>query len=374
MDMKLCLLIGTRPEIIKMSPVIRECELRGLDYFMVHTGQHYSYDMDRIFFNDLKLPLPRFNLDVGSGSHGSQTGAMLAGIEGILKAEKPDIVYVQGDTNTVLAGALAASKLSIRIGHIEAGLRSFDRSMPEEINRVVADHVSDLLFAPTAASRSQLLLEGIPENRIFVTGNTIVDAIRENLRIADSSDVLERLGLSRGSYMISTVHRQENVDDPEILSGILKGIGLASEVLNMPIILPMHPRTKKVVAERHLLVPAGVRVIEPLGFMDFLKMEANAALALTDSGGVQEECCILGVPCVTMRDNTERPETLQVGANVLAGHDSGRIRESASTMIRKDKKWNNPFGDGNSGKRILDITKQYIEDGLFTQAITPAYT
>jgi UDP-N-acetylglucosamine 2-epimerase (non-hydrolysing) len=357
-----------------MSPVIRECELLGLDYFMVHTGQHYSYDMDRIFFNDLKLPLPRFNLDVGSGSHGSQTGAMLAGIEGILKVERPDIVYVQGDTNTVLAGALAASKLSIRIGHIEAGLRSFDRSMPEEINRVVADHVSDLLFAPTAASRSQLLSEGIPENRIFVTGNTIVDAIRQNMRIADSSDVLERLELSRGSYAISTVHRQENVDDPEILSSILKGIGLASKVLNMPIILPMHPRTKKVVAERHLLVPAGVRVIEPLGFMDFLKMEANAALALTDSGGIQEECCILGVPCVTMRDNTERPETVQVGANVLAGHDSGRICESASAMIHRDKKWNNPFGDGNSGKRILDITKQYIEDGLFTQAITPAYT
>ena len=185
--MKFCVILGTRPEIIKMSPIIRKCEKDGLDYFMIHTGQHYSYEMDRIFFNELHLPQPKYNLDVGSGSHGRQTGKMLAGIEDILQTEKPDVVYVQGDTNTVLAGALAAAKLHIKIGHVEAGLRSFDRTMPEEINRVMADHVSDLLFAPTEASRELLLKEGIPGERIFVTGNTIVDAVQENLTIAGDS-------------------------------------------------------------------------------------------------------------------------------------------------------------------------------------------
>ena len=361
--MKLCILIGTRPEIIKMSPIIRQCERRGLDYFIVHTGQHYSYEMDKIFFDDLKLPRPSYNLDIGSGSPAHQTGAMMAGIEDILKEEMPDVTYVQGDTNTVLAGALAASKLQVKIGHVEAGLRSFDRAMPEEINRVVADHVSDLLFAPTETSRSLLLSEGIAKDRIFVTGNTVVDAVRENLRIADSSSVLDNLGLSPGSYLVSTVHRQENVDDPARLADILAGVGLSSEALGLPVIMPMHPRTKKMTREHHVPVPDCIRVVEPLGFMDFLKVESGAALMMTDSGGVQEECCILGVPCVTLRDNTERPETIQVGANMLAGHDSRKICGSAVAMARKAKKWDNPFGDGNSGKRILEITEQYIETG-----------
>lgn len=371
--MKLCILIGTRPEIIKMSPIIRHCERKGLDYFIVHTGQHYSYEMDRIFFDDLKLPQPRYNLDVGSGSPARQTGAMMAGIEDILKTEKPDVTYVQGDTNTVLAGALAASKLHVRIGHVEAGLRSFDRSMPEEINRVVADHVSDLLFAPTATSRSLLLGEGIAEDRIFITGNTVVDAVRENLRIADSSKVLENLGLTPRSYMVSTVHRQENVDDPARLADILAGVGLASKALGLPVVMPMHPRTKKMAAEHHVPVPECIRVVEPLGFMDFLKAEACAALMLTDSGGVQEECCILGVPCVTLRDNTERPETIQVGANMLAGHDPRRICVSAVTMAPIGQKWENPFGDGNSGKRILEITERYLESGHSIPAVVPAH-
>jgi UDP-N-acetylglucosamine 2-epimerase (non-hydrolysing) len=371
--MKLCILIGTRPEIIKMSPIIRQCERRGLDYFIVHTGQHYSYEMDRIFFEELHLPQPGYNLDVGSGSQAHQTGAMMAGIEDILKAEKPDVTYVQGDTNTVLAGALAASKLHVRVGHVEAGLRSFDRTMPEEINRVVADHISDLLFAPTMVSRSLLLDEGIPGDRIFITGNTVVDAVRENLRIAESSKVLENLGLIPGSYLVSTVHRQENVDDPARLADILAGIGLASRALGLPVVMPVHPRTKKMVTEHHVPVPGCIRVIDPLGFMDFLKAEASAALMLTDSGGVQEECCILGVPCVTLRDNTERPETIQAGANMLAGHDPRRICESSIGMARRDRKWENPFGDGNSGKRILEITERFIEAGHSIQPLIPAY-
>lgn len=338
-----------------MSPVIRECVRRDLDYFIVHTGQHYSYDMDRVFFEDLHLPLPSYNLDVGSGSHGRQTGKMLAGIEDILIKEKPDIVYVQGDTNTVLAGALAASKLQIAIGHVEAGLRSFDRAMPEETNRIVADHVSDLLFAPTVESKRLLLREGIPEAKIFVTGNTIVDAVKSNLEIARGSDILKRLKLSPKAYLLSTIHRQENVDDRSRLSSIIDGLSKVYSEYKLPIILPIHPRTKKNLAEFGLTIPEGISLIDPAGFMDFLMLEANARIALTDSGGVQEECCILNVPCVTLRENTERPETILVGANVLAGSEADKICVAARTMLDKKDPWENPFGDGSAGKNIVDI-------------------
>ncbi|BAI60938.1 UDP-N-acetylglucosamine 2-epimerase [Methanocella paludicola SANAE] len=355
--MKFCIILGTRPEIIKMSPLIRECEKQGLDYFVIHTGQHYSYEMDKIFFEELKLPQPKYYLDVGSGSHGHQTGKMLAGIEDVLVKEKPGIVYVQGDTNTVLAGALVASKLHIPIGHVEAGLRSFDRSMPEEINRVVADHVSDYLFAPTEASKALLLKEGIPESKIFVTGNTVVDAVYENSKIAVNSDVLSKLGLKPREYMLSTLHRQENVDDKARLSEIIQGLGEVSRKYGMPIVLPIHPRTKKMMNEFSLQPPAGIMMIEPLGFMEFLKAESNARLVLTDSGGVQEECCILGVPCVTIRENTERPETVDVGANVLAGYKCQNIVNCAGMMMNKNNGWVNPFGDGRTGKRIIQLSR-----------------
>lgn len=351
--MKFCVILGTRPEMIKLSPIIRELDRRKLDHFIIHTGQHYSYEMDRIFFEELHLPLPRYNLDVGSGSHGHQTGKMLAGIEDILVKEKPDIVYVQGDTNTVLAGALAASKLHIRVGHVEAGLRSFDRTMPEETNRIVADHVSDLLFAPTAESRSLLLEEGIPAERIFVTGNTIVDAVNENLKIAERSDVLARLKIKPKQYFLSTFHRQENVDVEPRLAGIIDGLEKVSRAYDMPIVLPMHPRTRKMIGEFKIAMPECIKVIEPLGFMDFLMVEANARLALTDSGGLQEECCILGVPCVTLRDNTERPETVSAGANMLAGHKGEDIVRCAGTMIDKAG-WANPFGSGQAAALIIE--------------------
>jgi UDP-N-acetylglucosamine 2-epimerase (non-hydrolysing) len=354
--MKFCIVLGTRPEIIKMSPIIRECLRRDLDYFIIHTGQHYSYDMDRIFFENLKLPDPKYNLDVGSGSHGVQTARMLASIEEILRSEMPDIVYVQGDTNTVLAGALAASKLHIKIGHVEAGLRSYDRTMPEEINRIVADHISDLLFTPTEDTKAILLKEGIPEEKISVTGNTIVDAVYEDLEIARSSGILQRLGLDTKKYLLATVHRQENADDRTHMVEILEGLGRISADLQLPAILPLHPRTKKMIATYGLAMPANVIVIEPLGFMDFLCLEANARLALTDSGGVQEECCILNVPCVTLRDNTERPETIHVGANVLAGYHSDDIFASAKAIVGNDKVWRNPFGDGDAGKIIMETS------------------
>ena len=352
--MTIAIILGTRPEIIKMAPVIRECQRRGLDFRVIHTGQHYSYQMDRIFFEQLDLPQPQHNLDVGSGNHGEQTGRIMTGLERVLMADKPEVVLVQGDTNTVLAGALAAAKLHIKVGHVEAGLRSFDRSMPEEINRVVADHVSDYCFAPTGISKANLLKEGIAEDKIHVTGNTIVDSVYQNLEIAMRKvNVLADLGLEPREYLLVTAHRQENVDSRERLGEIIRGLELVRSEFGLPVVFPIHPRTRKM-AERFGFEFDGIRAIEPLGFLEFLQLEANARLALTDSGGVQEETCILGVPCVTLRDNTERPETLEVGSNVLAGADALRMVEKAKLMMGCENGWKNPFGDGHAGERILD--------------------
>ncbi|CAD6491596.1 MAG: UDP-N-acetylglucosamine 2-epimerase [Candidatus Argoarchaeum ethanivorans] len=353
--MKICIILGTRPEIIKMSPVIRACDDRDMDYFTLHTGQHYSYEMDRVFFEEMELPEARYNLDVGSGRHGGQTGRMLSGIEEVLMREKPDAVLVEGDTNTVLAGALAASKLHINVGHVEAGLRSYDRRMPEEINRVLTDHISDYLFAPTMKARDNLLIEGIDEAMISVTGNTIVDAVYQNLEIAErKSDVLKHSRLKPKEYFLVTAHRQENVDVKARLKGILDGLSLVCREFSTPVIFPVHPRTFKKIEEFGLETD-GVEMIRPLGFLEFLQLEAGAKLVLTDSGGVQEETCILKVPCVTLRDNTERPETAMVGANVLVGADPEKILDGARTMIGRKRDWKNPFGDGRAGERIVEI-------------------
>ena len=353
--MIIAIILGTRPEIIKMAPIIRECEHRALDYFVLHTGQHYSHQMDCIFFEQLELPVARYNLDVGSASHAEQTGRIMAGVEKVLMDERPDVVLVQGDTNTVLAGALAASKLHIKVGHVEAGLRSYDRTMPEEINRVVADHISDYLFAPTENSRENLRKEGIAEEKIFVTGNTIVDSVYQNLEIARRKvNVLADLGLVPKEYFLVTAHRQENVDSRERLDEILKGLEMVSQEFSLPVVFPVHPRTRKMAAEFGFEFD-GIRAIEPLGFLEFLQLEANARLALTDSGGVQEEACILGVPCVTLRENTERPETVDVGANMLAGANSDRILKSTGSMMGQKNVWQNPFGAGKTGELIVQL-------------------
>ncbi|CAG0995399.1 UDP-N-acetylglucosamine 2-epimerase (non-hydrolysing) [Methanosarcinales archaeon] len=351
--MTLTIILGTRPEIIKMSPVIRECQRLGLDHFILHTGQHYSYYMDRVFFEELGLPAARYNLEVGSGAHGEQTGKMLAGIEKILMREKPEAVLVQGDTNTVLAGALAAVKLGIKVGHVEAGLRSYDRRMPEEINRVMADHCSDQLFVPTEKCKKTLLGEGIPENRIHVTGNTIVDAVYQNLKLAKEKNTLQELDIEPEGYFLVTAHRQENVDDPSRFKRLLKGVEEIGKEFNIPVIYPIHPRSKKMVEEFGIKTDGNIRFIDPVEFLDFLNLERGARLVLTDSGGVQEETCILGVPCVTLRDNTERPETIDVGSNMLSGVKPGMMIECAHRMLEKDKGWINPFGDGRAAQRIV---------------------
>lgn len=354
----IAIVLGTRPEIIKMSPVIRECEQKGVDYFILHTGQHYSYEMDRTFFEELELPEPKYNLDVGSGTHADQTGKIMSGIEQILMDERPDIVLVQGDTNTVLAGALAASKLHIRVGHVEAGLRSFDRKMPEEINRVVADHISDNLFAPTENAREYLLKEGIEPYKISVTGNTIVDAVFQNLELSKKkSTILENLGLKEKEYFLVTSHRPENVDSPENLRNIIAALEILHTEYSLPVIFPMHPRTQKMIEQFGIAKTqmSGIMTIAPVGFLDFLQLESNARLVLTDSGGVQEETCILGVPCVTLRENTERPETIQVGANILAGTTKEKILSSSREMVSRNVQWTKPYGDGTAGKIIVTI-------------------
>jgi UDP-N-acetylglucosamine 2-epimerase (non-hydrolysing) len=281
--------------------------------------------MDKEFFEQLNLPDACFNLDVGSGPHGMQTGKMLTGIEKILQQTRPDTVLVQGDTNTVLAGAVAATKLGIKVGHVEAGLRSYDRSMPEEVNRVLADHCSDYLFAPTEKSRQILLHEGIAEEKVFMVGNTVVDAVFQNLEIAQTkSGILNDLDVGKGQFMLATSHRQENVDNKARFTGLIRGLQLVQKEFDVPLIYPIHPRAKKQL-ELFGIDTSGLTLIEPLDYLSFLQLQSKAKLVLTDSGGVQEETCVLGVPCVTLRENTERPETIDVGANVLAGTDPDRI-------------------------------------------------
>jgi UDP-N-acetylglucosamine 2-epimerase (non-hydrolysing) len=355
--MSTAIILGTRPEIIKMSPVIREFERRIMEYFILHTGQHYSYNMDRVFFEQLKLPEAKYNLEAGSGPHGEQTGKMLAGIEKVLMEEKPGVVLVEGDTNTVLAGALAAAKLRIKVAHVEAGLRSLDRSMPEEVNRVLADHCSDYLFAPTERSRAILLGEGISESKIFVTGNTVVDAVFQNIKLAEEKNTLEDLGIESGKYFLVTSHRQENVDDKVRFEGILKGLEQLGEEFETPVIYPIHPRSKMRLQEFGVKIDGNIRFIDPVDYLDFLNLEKGARLVLTDSGGVQEETCVLGVPCVTLRDNTERPETVEVGSNMLAGTEPERIVKSVKMMLVKGKGWKNPFGDGKAAEKIARVIK-----------------
>jgi UDP-N-acetylglucosamine 2-epimerase (non-hydrolysing) len=350
----IAIVLGTRPEIVKMAPIVREAERRGLDHYIIHTGQHYSYEMDRSFFEQLGLRDAEHNLDVGSGDHGFQTASILSGVERVLKSERTDHLLVQGDTNTVMAGALAAAKMKVGVGHVEAGLRSYDRTMPEEINRIIADHVSDDLFAPTEVSRQNLLREGIPDDRVHVVGNTIVDSVLQNIELSrERYDPLSDLDLKKGRYILMTSHRAENVDVKERFMGILKGASLLGKELGLPVVYPIHPRSRKFL-DSYKLDASKITVIDPVGFMEFLQLEAGAAMVLTDSGGVQEETCILKVPCVTLRDNTERPETIQVGGNVLAGTDPAVIIERGLAMARRSRNWDNPFGDGRSASRILD--------------------
>ncbi|UCH32394.1 MAG: UDP-N-acetylglucosamine 2-epimerase (non-hydrolyzing) [Candidatus Bathyarchaeota archaeon] len=362
---QICIIVGTRPGIIKFSPIIRELEERKKPFFVLHTGQHYSYEMDKLFFEELILPQPKHRVQHVNLAqyHGEQTAKMLEGIEEALLKEKPKLVLVGGDANTNLAGALAARKLHIYLGHIEAGLRSGDWRMPEEHNRIIIDRISDFLFAPTEESRKNLV-EDNAKGKVFVTGNTIVDAVVQNAAIARTkSEIKERLGLRGESHFLLTLHREENIDFKENLASILEGIELVAEAFDSKIIFPIHPRTKKRISyfelDRFISGIKELVVIDPIGYLDFLALLESSNLVLTDSGGIQEESCILRIPCVTLRDSTERPETVQVGSNAVAGTQSESILDKAKTMFSVKRDWKNPFGT-NVSRKIVEIVKSEL--------------
>ena len=353
--MKIAIVLGTRPEIIKLAPVIRLLETKQIPYVVIHSNQHYSPNMDAVFFKELHLPKPAYNLGIGSANHGNQTGNMLIKIEEILLKQQPDVVLSQGDTNTVLAGILAASKQNIPTGHVEAGLRSYDRRMPEEKNRIICDVLSDYLFAPTMVQKNILLGEGIPENRIFVTGNTIVDAVMQHKKFAkEQSKILSTLNLKPKQYALITAHRALNVDTKEALEKLVSLIDQIKDITGLEVVYPMHPRTKAKLNHFHLHI-SNAMCIEPLGYLDFLALELDASLIVTDSGGIQEEACILQVPCITIRENTERPETITVGANKLIGLDTDCFKEAVRYYRENNTRWENPFGDGHTSEKILEV-------------------
>ena len=351
--MKIAIILGTRPEIIKMAPIIDELRQKKIKHFIIHSGQHYSYNLDRVFFEQLSLPKPDYKLEVGSTSPGKQTALIISRAEKILEKNRPDIVLVQGDTNTVLGGAIAARKLDIPVGHVESGLRSYDESMPEEWNRILTDHCSDFLFAPTKKAQQILLGEGISKKKIFLTGNTIVDSVKQNLKKIDKLDIFPK------EFFLVSLHRQENVDNSKRFKNIIQGLKKIKKEYNVPIIFPIHPRSKKM-ARKFKIDLKGINVIKPVNYLKFLYLQKNARLVLTDSGGVQEESCILKIPCVTLRDNTERPETLEVGSNLLAGSNPKNILLCTKKMLGRKRNWRNPFGDGKSASRIVKIIQDKI--------------
>lgn len=358
--MKHCFILGTRPEIIKLSPLIRVAESRKFDYCIIHTNQHYTASMDEIFFRELKLPAPDYNLHIGSEYHSTQTGKMLIALDAALKESKPDIVYVQGDTNTVMAGALAASKEhGVTVAHVEAGLRSYDRTMPEELNRIVADHLSGLLYAPTKRQAKILASEGIDRKKIFVTGNTIVDAVTQHLKFAEqTTDPLDSLELKTKSYAVLTMHRPGNVDDPQTLMRLINAVNSLAK--RMPVLFPVHPRTQTAIDTVKPVFYPNFKLLKPIGYLQMLRLLQRASLIITDSGGIQEEACILRVPCITIRENTERPETLEVGGNVLVGSDEKKLMDAIDHYEHTTIGWFNPFGDGHSAERMIDIATRHV--------------
>ncbi|WP_407410386.1 non-hydrolyzing UDP-N-acetylglucosamine 2-epimerase [Methanobrevibacter sp.] len=374
--MKIATILGTRPEIIKMAPIIAEINERGIDQIVLHTGQHYDKEMSDNFFKDLEIPAPDYNIHVGSGSHGKQTGLMMKGIEEILLDEKPDIVLVQGDTNAVLAGALVCGKLHIAVGHVEAGLRSFDMTMPEEINRRVADVCSTMYFIPTEESAVNLLAEGFSRKNLFITGNTVVDACFRHLEIAKKrgfeEQSLKDLNIdSMDNILTLTMHRAENVDVKERVVSI---IGALKELSDMNVIFPIHPRTKHTLENFGLFDELNnlshVHIVKPIGYLDFLLLTSKSTLILTDSGGLQEEAITLDVPALTLRYNTERPETVTAGGNILVGSDKDAIIENARKILDDeefaDKMKNalNPYGQGNAARKTVDAIEKYYDEGI----------
>ena len=362
----MAIVAGTRPEAIKLAPVIWWLDRLGVEYVFVWSGQHYDYELSRVFFEQLGLPEPDLDLDVRSGSHAEQTAKVIVGVESAIKRFNPSIVVAQGDTNTTLAVALASTKMFTPFAHVEAGLRSWDRTMPEEINRIVADSVAELNFAPSWLAAVNLMHSGIPLRKVFITGNTIVDVIYryESVATEEGERVMEELGLEPGKFALVTVHRQENTNVMWKLENIVKALFELSK--HVPIVFPAHPRTVNRLQQYSLLetLRSCAILTKPLGYFQFLGLLKNSAVVLTDSGGVQEEACILGVPVITLRYNTERPETVLAGANIVTGVEADKVVVAALNILMrrsefaKRKGCYNLIGDGTAGEKIAKILKE----------------
>jgi UDP-N-acetylglucosamine 2-epimerase (non-hydrolysing) len=348
---------GARPNFMKVKPVMDALEARGADVVLVHTGQHYDAAMNDVFFADLGLRPPDRHLGTGSGSHAEQTARVMTAFEPLVDELAPDAVVVVGDVTSTLACALVAAKAGVLVAHVEAGLRSRDWSMPEEVNRLVTDRLSDLLFAPSPDGVDNLRAEGYHADQIHLAGNVMIDTLYANLDRALASDVLHRHGLTPGGYALATLHRPANVDDPDVLSRLLRAFGEVAREL--PVVLPVHPRTAARLESAG--IPEGLRLVPPAGYLDFIALQASARLVLTDSGGIQEETTALGVPCLTTRDSTERPITLTEGTNVLVGRDPERIVAAAREVLESPPAKRAPaLWDGHAGERIADVLLAHL--------------
>ena len=348
--MKIVSIVGARPQFIKCAPLSREIR-KGHREILVHTGQHYDHGMSDIFFEELNIPKPEYNLGIGSGRHGEQTGKMLIEIEKVLLKENPEMVLLYGDTNSTLAGALAASKLNIKVAHVEAGLRSFDRTIPEEFNRKLTDHISDLNFCPTQTAVNNLLREGVTTG-VHMVGDVMVDALELNKKIAEEkSGIIEKLALESGKYLVVTIHRPSNTESKENLSNIIEALNEINKIM----VFPMHPRTEKCMREYGLMekIPPKMKLIPPVGYLDMLRLMTCAEKILTDSGGMQKEAYMLGVPCITFRENTEWVETLEGAWNMLVGADKNKILEAISSFQNESQ--GRLFGSFGVSGKILDV-------------------
>jgi len=359
-SLKILNIVGARPNLPKIAPLIREMQRHPeIDPILVHTGQHYDERLSDIFFKQMGIPAPHVNLEVGSGSHAAQTAEILKRIEPVLLEREPDLVLVVGDVNSTIAVSLAAVKLGIQVAHVEAGLRSFDRSMPEEINRLLTDALADYLFVTEEDAIQHLLKEGRPREAIYFVGNVMIDSLRHFLPIAQQSAVGDELGLKSGvnwnRFAVLTLHRPSNVDSTEKLAELLGAIDAVAK--EIPVIFPVHPRTKQKLAQAGIKTHANLRLIDPVGYLDFLCLLSKATLVLTDSGGIQEETTALGVPCLTLRENTERPITISQGTNLLVGTDPVKIVAAAQDSLSGKSKGGRipPLWDGRAAERIVEI-------------------
>jgi len=353
------LVCGARPNFMKIAMIFKEMKKFPQTFhpLIVHTGQHYDFKLSDAFFRDLRLPKPDIYLGVGSGGHGEQTGKIMIKFEKAVLGKKPDLIIVVGDVNSTLAASIVASKLAIPLAHIEAGLRSFDRTMPEEINRMVTDRLSDYLFTTEEAGNENLKKEGIDEKKIFLVGDLMVDCLLRNRQVAKKTPIMKKLNLSRDSYCLLTLHRPSNVDKHEILSRIVEALNAISK--RIQIIFPIHPRTEKMLKKFGLSFEKEVKVVEPLSYLEFISLEENAKFVITDSGSIQVETSVLGIPCLTVRDNTERPYTIEKGTNTLVGTNKRKIEDDSMKILEEKQKVTecHSLWDGNTGKRIIEIIK-----------------